>query len=193
MKFNQNYKCINPHDYMNIFFNSQWYLKIHDELKEFFYDYNGKKENKSQKWLDRRKELVKMISELLEANQIALGNSGINWDKERLPIDTIVIHHTSTSPDAPIEAINALGLIRLYAPEYSKKEEEQFGRPIWSNHFYKNKKTFISYHYIIKKDGAYEQILQDNQIGWHCGNWDYNCKSIAIWWISSRTMKLIPK
>lgn len=180
MKFNQSYQYINPQNYINTFSNSQWYLKLQDELREYFYDYDGKKENKSQEWLGHREEFIKMVSELLEAGQIALGNKGINWDKERLPIDTIVIHHASRPPDTPIAVINALGLIRLYAREYSKKGEEQFGQPIWSNHFYKGKPIFIAYHYIIKNDGSYEQILQDNQIGWHCGNWNYNCRSIAI-------------
>ncbi len=180
MEFNQAYKYINPQDYIKIFSNPQWYLKIQNELKEFFYDYDGKRENKSQEWLDHKKEFVKMVSELLEADQIALGDSGANWDKERLPINTIVIHHTNTPPNTPIVTINALGLIRLYASEYSKKEKKQFGQPIWSNHFYKNKPTFITYHYIIKNDGSFEQILQDNQIGWQCGNWNYNCRSIAI-------------
>ena len=38
----------------------------------------------------------------------------------------------------------------------------------------------IAYHYIIKQDGSFEHILQDDQIGWHSGNWNYNCRSIAI-------------
>ena len=190
MKFNQDYKYINPQDYVYIFSNPQWYLQLQKELKEFFYDYDGKKENKSREWLERRKEFVKMVSELLEANQIALGNSGINWDKERLLIDTIVIHHTSTPANTPIIAINALGLIRLYALEYSKKDEEQFGQPVWSNHFYKEKPTFVAYHYIIKSDGSYEQILQDEQIGWHCGNWNYNRRSVAICFLDDLKEKL---
>lgn len=180
MKFKETYKYINPAEYTEIFSNPQWYLNIQPELQEYFYKYDGNKENKFEEWLERRKEYAKMISEILESDQIALGNSGVNWDEERLAIDTIVIHHTSTPPDTSISVINALGLIRLYAPNYSKKESEQFGQPIWSNHFYQNRQTFIAYHYIIRQDGSFEQILQDDQIGWHCGNWNYNCRSIAI-------------
>ncbi|MBI2410393.1 MAG: N-acetylmuramoyl-L-alanine amidase [Candidatus Kerfeldbacteria bacterium] len=180
MKFKETYKYINPAEYINIFSNPQWYLDIQPELKEFFYDYDGNRENKSQEWLEKRNEFIKMVCELLEAGKIALGDSGVNWDKERLSIDTIVIHHTSTPSDTPIIAIDALGLIRLYTPNYNKKDEKQFGQPIWSNHFYKNQQTFIAYHYVIRQDGSFDNILQDNQIGWHCGNWNYNCRSIAI-------------
>ena len=64
-------------------------MEIQAELKDFFYDYDGNKDNKSQEWLEKRKEFVKMVCELLEAGKVALGDSGINWDKDRLPIDTI--------------------------------------------------------------------------------------------------------
>lgn len=180
MKFKENYKYIRPLEYVDIFSDPQWYLRIENELKEFFYDYDGKRENKTQEWLDHRTEFVKMFHELLESDQIVLGNSGINWDKDRLPIDTIVIHHTSTPSDLPMSAIDALGLIRLYAKIYSQKEEKEYGKPIWSNHFYKGRLTFIAYHYIIKRDGSFEHILNDDQIAWHSGDWNYNCRSVAV-------------
>lgn len=101
MEFKEEYKYIKPAEYINIFSNPQWYLAIQSELKEFFYDYDGNKENKTKKWLEKRREFAKMICELLKANKIALGNYGIDWDKERLPIDTIVIHHTSTPSNIP--------------------------------------------------------------------------------------------
>jgi len=180
VEFKQAYKYINPVKYLSIFSDPQWYLKIQPELKTYFYDYDGRRENKSSEWLEKRKEFVTMVSELLEAGQIALGDSGRNWDEERLPIDTVVIHHSSTPADTPIIAIDALGLIRLYTLEYSKKEEDVFGQPLWSNHFCKNRPTFIAYHYLIRSDGSFEHILQDNQIGWHSGKWEYNRRSVAI-------------
>jgi len=187
------YKYISPQDYVDIFSDSKWYLKLEKELKEFFYDYDGKKENKTKEWLARRDGFVQMVADFLENNKIAFGKSGINWDKERLPIDTIVIHHSSRSQNTPISIINALGLIRLYAKEYSKKKEKQFGKPIWSNHFYKGKLTFIAYHYLIKADGLYEQILKDEYIGWHCGNWGYNRRSIAICFLDDLEEKMPTK
>lgn len=180
MEFKESYKYINPKDYIAKFAATDWYLKLQPELQEYFYSYNGNEEDKSQQWLERRKEFVKMVSELLEAGQIALGRSGTDWDEERKPVDTIIIHHSSTPPDTHLQAINVLGLIRLYAPIYSQKDSEQFGQPLWSNHFYKGKPTFIAYHYIIEQDGTIHHILQDEKIGWQAGNWEMNCRSVAI-------------
>lgn len=184
MHFKKHYKYINPQSYLKIFTNPQWYLILQPELAEYFYNYDGNSENKSQQWLAYRKEFISMVSEVLgtptKNNQITLAKSGPNWDEERLPVDTIIIHHSSTPPDTPIETINALGLLRLYAAEYSREKSEIYGQPLWSNHFYKEKPTFIAYHYLIKEDGTVENILGDNQIGWHAGNWQINCRSIAM-------------
>lgn len=180
MKFKESYKYINPKNYIEKFTNTDWYLKLYPELNEYFYSYDGNRENKTQEWLDQRKEFAIMIMELLEADKIPLGKSGTNWDADRKAIDTIVIHHTSTSPDMSLKIINTLGLIRLYTPFYSKKEEPEYGQPIWSNHFYQNKPTFIAYHYIIEQDGTVYNILKDNQIGWQAGKWEMNCKSISV-------------
>lgn len=180
MKFKGSYKHINPQDYVEKFAATDWYLLLQPELQEYFYDYDGNRENKLLKWLERREEFVKMVCELLEADQIALGSSGPNFDEERKTIDTIVIHHSETPSDTSLQVINALGLIRLYAPFYSQKGSKQFGQPIWSNHFYKNKPTFIAYHYIIEQSGTIHHILQDDQIGRQAGNWEVNCRSIAI-------------
>lgn len=179
MEFKEAYKHINPQDFIEQFVTADWYLLLKPELQEYFYSYDGIRENKSQKWLEYRNEFVTIVGELLEADQIALGVSGPNWDEERKPIESIIVHHSSTPPDTSLQAINALGLIRLYAPFYRQKGE-RFGQPIWSNHFYKGKPTFIAYHYIIEQDGTIHHILQDDQIGWQAGNWEVNCSSIAI-------------
>jgi|TARA_B100002003_G_C13970987_1_gene469899 hypothetical protein len=180
MKFKESYQHINPERYIEKFAVADWYIQLQPELKKYFYSYDGNRNNKSQKWLERRKEFVKMICELLESNQITLGSSGKNWDDERKTIESIIIHHSSTPPGTPLQAISALGLIRLYAPIYSQKGSEQFGQPIWSNHFYKSIPTFIAYHYIIEQDGTIHHILNDDQIGWQAGNWEINCSSVAI-------------
>ncbi len=174
------YKRINAWSYKPSFSDPTWYIKLQPLLKEYFWDYKGNSEEKSQDWLKTRDEFVNMVSELLIANEIALGKSGKNWDEDRLPIDTIVIHHTSTTPDDLIITLDALGLLRIYSSVYSNKEEGQFGLPIWSNHFYKGRQTFVSYHYLIREDGSYEQLLKDEYIGWHCGNYMCNRRSIAI-------------
>ena len=33
---------------------------------------------------------------------------------------------------------------------------------------------------MVRANGAYERILEDSNIGWHAGNWDVNCRSVAI-------------
>jgi len=109
MEFKESYKYINPQNYVEKFAATDWYLKLQPELQEYFYSYDGNKENKSQEWIERRKEFVKIVCELLETDQIALGNSGSNWDEERKPVDTIIIHHSNTPPDAHLQVINALG------------------------------------------------------------------------------------
>lgn len=180
MESTNNFKYLKPGEYKESFSDTQWYLILQDKLKEIFYDYTGDKENKTKKWLGYREEFKLMVADLLKDNKIALGSSGKNWDEERLPIDTIVIHHSSSPTDEPIEIIDALGLIRLYTPKYINKDKEEFGKPVWSGHFYKGHQTFIGYHYIVKSDGTYEHILKDNEIGLHSGNWNYNCRSVAI-------------
>ncbi|PIZ63505.1 hypothetical protein COY16_01605 [Candidatus Roizmanbacteria bacterium CG_4_10_14_0_2_um_filter_39_13] len=190
MKFEKVYRYINPNTYINIFSKPHWYLEIQPELKEFFYDYDGIRDNKSTKWLDTRSEYVTMICEFLKANQILLASFGDDLDNDRLPIDAIVIHHSSTPPDSSIDVINTLGLIRLYAPYYSQRKNKEFGQPIWSNHTYKNRQTFVAYHYIVRQDGTFEHILQDAQIGWHCGDWNHNCRSIAICFLDD--LKKVP-
>ncbi|MDD5360824.1 MAG: peptidoglycan recognition family protein [Ignavibacteria bacterium] len=180
MEFKESYKYINPKSYIEKFAAADWYLLLKPELQEYFYGYIKIRENKSEEWQESRKEFVKMVCEFVEADQIAFGSSGTNWDKERKSINKIVIHHSSTDPNTSLQVINALGLIRLYAPFYSQKDNEQFGQPIWSNHIYKGKPTFIAYHYIIEQDGTVHHILLDEHIGWQSGNWEINCKSISI-------------
>ena len=178
-KFNEKYLHIKPEDYLEIFQKPDWYLELKDMLDEFFWSYDGK-EKKSKEWLTKRKEIVKMVEELLKANLIALGSEGKNHDVGRKPVDTIIIHHSSTSPTASLTYINALCLLRLYAKTYSNEENSEYGRPLWSNHLKEGRQTFIPYHYIIRRDGTFEKILEDGMMGWHAGNWGMNCKSIAI-------------
>jgi N-acetyl-anhydromuramyl-L-alanine amidase AmpD len=40
--------------------------------------------------------------------------------------------------------------------------------------------VFWGYHWLMRKDGSFENLLPDNQIGWHAGNWDINKRSIGI-------------
>jgi|GEM_PF-2098109 len=40
--------------------------------------------------------------------------------------------------------------------------------------------VFCAYHWLVYMDGTMERLLQDNEVGWHAGKWDVNCKSVAI-------------
>jgi N-acetyl-anhydromuramyl-L-alanine amidase AmpD len=68
-------------------------------------------------------------------------------------------------------------LLNIYVPVYSKAN----GRPpVWSGHFYEGQQVFWGYHWLMRMDGSFERLLEDNQIGWHAGNWEVNRRSIAI-------------
>jgi N-acetyl-anhydromuramyl-L-alanine amidase AmpD len=80
--------------------------------------------------------------------------------------------------------MNAVQLLNVYAPYFAnptdKREKSLQGQPIWSNHFKNNKQVFYLYHWLMRMDGTFERLLDDDQIGWHAGNWDINKRSIGI-------------
>lgn len=55
----------------------------------------------------------------LARRDIALSRKSENADTERQPIDTVVIHHTSSAPGLRPERLSAIELIRLYAPFFA--------------------------------------------------------------------------
>ncbi|NCO68588.1 MAG: hypothetical protein COY75_09465 [Nitrospirae bacterium CG_4_10_14_0_8_um_filter_41_23] len=71
---------------------------------------------------------------------------------------------------------------RGYAPIYLNKEQfpEAYGNPIYSHHWKDGRQVFYTYHWLIRRNGAAERLLEDDQIGWHAGNWPINCASIGI-------------
>lgn len=147
------------------------YLKINEEMKD-------KPEKKQFK-----EELYGFFVKHLETGDIALGNEIGIWDIERKPIDAIIIHHTSESSGLTPEILSAVELIRLYATYYANPEPQDAdtkGKPISSGHIRNNKQVFYPYHWIIRKDGTAGRLLFDNEIGWQAGNWEVNCRSIAI-------------
>ena len=155
-----------------------WYLHLESEIREFFLDDN--KNSRNLDWLSHRRAIINRVAEALQSKQISLGEDGPDWDDERVTIDTAVIHHTSLEPTAPIVEIEALGLLRLYASHFLRRDQSCFGRPLWSGHFRNNFQTFVGYHFLIWQDGRTERLLEDKHIGWHAGNWSVNCRSIAI-------------
>lgn len=101
-------------------------------------------------------------------------------DDDRVPITTAVIHHTNTSTDLSLEMLNAMGFVRLYAPLF-KNKIGTFSGPVGSGHYDKNgKEVFYGYHYLVRENGAIENILKDEYTGFHAANYQVNCESIGI-------------
>ena len=157
--------------------NLDWYKTVIPDLQELM-----------KQWVDDDREskenVLLFFEKHLGAGNIGLGQSGKEWDLERKPIDTIVIHHTHNPPGMTRERLSVEELLRLYAPyyfaPYDERDKSEQGKPIYSGHFRDGKQVFWPYHWIIRANGVTERLLLDSEIGWHAGNWETNCKSIAI-------------
>ena len=133
---------------------------------------------------EEKDAIMAFFEERFIAGSIGLGKNGKNWDAERQPIDTIIIHHTHNPPGMTFEKLSVEELLRLYAPyylnPYDERDKNEQGKSIYSGHFRNGKQVFWPYHWIIRANGDAEQLLLDNEIGWHAGKWEVNCRSIAI-------------
>ena len=130
-----------------------------------------------------RQSFYETVEAMLLADKIPFAENGPDFDEERKPIDTIVIHHTSEDPKIRISKLSAIGLVRQYAMEYLNGDTKGYdlsGQPIWSGHFKDGKMVFYAYHWLIRPDGEAAKLLEDNCIGWHSGNWDINTRSVSI-------------
>lgn len=157
-----------------------WYVHIIPEIKDI-------KTKIDTGELDKelfKEEVYGFFEQKLLQKQIALGTEGHNFDAERKPIDTIVIHHTHNPPGMSKARLSAMTLLRLYTSCYlnPSQENEKYiqDTPIYSGHFEGDVQVFYPYHFIVRVDGTVERLLKDTEIGWHAGNWDVNCRSIAI-------------
>jgi hypothetical protein len=113
-------------------------------------------------------------------------DGSVNWDAEKRPIDTIVIHHTAEPSGMTWQRLSEIQHGTLYVPRYQSKSDDPyvFGQTPHSGHFRRfgdgKVEVFYAYHWLIRPDGSAERLLQDDEVGWHAGNWDMNCRSIAI-------------
>lgn len=161
---------------------SDWYFIIVPEIETIrkqLEERGDKNESESVK-----EQIYGFFEKQLALDNIALGHTGKNQDAARMPIDTVVIHHTANPPGLTPARLSAMELARLYAPYYAaptyEADSDFKGQPIYSGHFRNSKQIFWPYHWIIRQDGNAERLLLDNEIGWHAGNWDTNCRSVAI-------------
>ncbi|MGH7195851.1 MAG: peptidoglycan recognition protein family protein [Candidatus Saccharimonadales bacterium] len=158
-----------------------WYVGIAADFKRLEKlaaqsDHETRKQIKS--------EMYGFIETALKNKQIMLAKAGEDFDKQRRPIDTIVIHHSKNRDGLSLARLNAMHLLIIYGTYYAKPSDERekhfTGQPVWSGHFYKNQQVFWGYHWLVKTSGQAEQILDDKYVGWHAGNWDINTRSIGI-------------
>lgn len=155
-----------------------WYIKLENYLKEKIFPVTSDKSIKRQRQL-----FYETVEAMLVEGKIPLADEGPNFDADRNPIDTILIHHTSEDPDIRLSKLSAIGLVRQYGKDYLKNDVLGYnvkGSPIWSNHFKDGKMVFFAYHWLVRPDGKTERLLEDKYIGWQSGNWDINTRSVAI-------------
>lgn len=164
-----------------LFKNPDWYLTIIPEIANLKKGLGGKSEAEQDALT---KELYDFFELHLKNGDIALENNPPNTDAGRKPIDAVIIHHTSNPPGMSKERLSGAELMRLYAPYFyePKSEADKYmkGKPIYSGHMRNGQQVFWPYHWFVRSDGATERLLEDNEIGWQAGNWNVNCRSVAI-------------
>jgi len=153
-----------------------WYLRINDEYRQVLKLANEDKSGKI------KNEIKDFFAALIDKNQLCLGGPSPKLDEDRKPIDTIIIHHTSSKPGYTLKRLSVTHLLNIYVPYYINPvgNPELKGKPISSNHYQDDKMVFYAYHWFIKMDGRAIRLLPDHAIGWHAGNWDVNTRSVAI-------------
>ncbi len=158
----------------------KWYK---DKKLAGFFDYFSPKgpvaSARSQDWPYEMRELFNNFMNALENRGVLLGKRREFFnDDDRQPITTVVIHHTVSNPDASYAFLNAFDLLRLYVPLW---KDGVFGKgAISSGHSYNKRESFIGYHFLVREDGSYEQILKDEHTGFHAGDYPTNCRSIGV-------------
>ena len=162
---------------------SDWYRVIYPEFEAILARYEG------GTLADRkmaRNLVYGFFEELLDRKEVILGTEGKDWDSERKPVDTVVIHHTKGEGGITWQRLDAMHLLRLYAKSYlaPSTEKEIKGLPVYSSHFRAGeggeRMVFYAYHWLVRSDGSFERLLADDETGWQAGNWDINCRSVAI-------------
>ncbi len=156
-----------------------WYNHVEDELRRLFFPVV----HRDAQLKAFRHKVYELVAELLESQRLPLAERGPDLDRERRPVDTIVIHHTEEEPGIRLSKLSAIGLVRQYAFQYLAGDvlgRHVSGEPIWSGHFRQGEMVFFAYHWLIRPDGTVERLLEDTAIGWHAGNWGVNTRSVGI-------------
>lgn len=172
--------CFDENIWAKLIKQPLWYL----DMAKFLKQAAKAMADDSTEYIELRQCIRKFFEQQLTAGNVALAIDGPNLDKDRLPIDTVVIHHTSAQPGYSLAYMESVQLLNIYAHHYANnKYKDERGlktQAIWSGHFRAGKQTFLAYHWLMRMDGSFERLLDDHQIGWQAGNWDINKRSIAI-------------
>ncbi len=160
-----------------------WYLRLTDEWQRVIKLADDTRDSDLAQAKQIKSEVYGLIEAALAEDLIPLADNGPDFDRERRPIDTVIIHHSKNKPGVSLARLNAIQLLTLYANYYGKPkpiDAHWRGQPIWSNHFHNGKMVFWGYHWFVRTDGQTERLLKDNQIGWQAGCWHVNTRSVAI-------------
>lgn len=174
------FKKLTKKEYSEYFSQPLWYTEFTLEMEYYFRQELSIEEEQQEEFREGKKRVRKIIIELYKEDKINFAESGQDFDEDRKPIETIVIHHTAGAKDVPWEYINVQHMLSVYVPEYLAEKQPYFKTPLWSGHIWGEKMIFCGYHYLVWQSGKVKQMLSDDQIGWHAGNWDVNTKSIGI-------------
>lgn len=135
-----------------------------------------------------KQQQIDIFEQLLAEDAVRIGEPETdeleNWDQERSSLDRIVIHHSHRKNGISSAQLNAMHLLRLYLPRYQRGDlVASTGQlqPIYSAHFNNERKqVFYGYHWKVNQDGGVDQLLPNNALAWHAGNWEVNKRSIGI-------------
>ncbi len=159
-----------------------WYLRLYPELHSLMKQWRARPD--SPHTAQSKAAVLDFFEAVTRNGALRLAASGQNLDAGRQPIDTVVIHHTSSPPGYSLARLNVTQMLRVYVPYYNHPtvagEEGLRGQLLWSNHVRDGQPVFYAYHWLLRMDGHLEHLLEDDQIGWHAGNWEINCRSVAI-------------
>ena len=157
-----------------------WYLRLFGDYQRLM---RLADENPSGVAESIKEEVYRFLEERLMQGMVALASDGPNRDAERKAIDTVVVHHTKNPSGITWQRLSVMHLIRLYAPYYRQPSSEEgkiAGQAIYSHHFRNGQPVFYAYHWLVRMDGQTERLLNDHEIGWQAGDWDINCRSMAL-------------
>ena len=172
-------KYIDQQRWLQAFSRPDWYMELYPEFLKL-QQQAAKSTAKDRKKI--KQAAYSLTEEALATDKIIVGTAGFDFDVERQPIDTILIHHTNNPAGMSLSRLNAIHLLRLYAARYysTKYQPDLRGQPIWSGHFKNRQQVFWGYHWLIRADGSKQRLLDDKLIAWHAGDWQINRRSLAI-------------